>query len=141
MKAEALIELNTNLDEARTLINMVRTRAAASTGRTRRLDGTFPSNFKTSTYDGANLTWNQTNARKAMQWERRLEFAMESPRFFDLVRWGIAAETLNAYLAVEKTRRTYLSAAVFTKGRDEYYPIPQREINFTKGLYVQNPGY
>ncbi len=141
MKAEALIELNTNLDEARTLINMVRTRAAASTDRTRRLDGTFPSNFKTSTYDGANLTWNQTNARKAMQWERRLEFAMESPRFFDLVRWGMAAETLNAYLAVEKTRRTYLSAAVFTKGRDEYYPIPQREINFTKGLYVQNPGY
>jgi hypothetical protein len=32
----------------------------------------------------------------------QVEFAMESPRFFDLVRWGIAAETLNAYLAVEK---------------------------------------
>ena len=141
MKAEALIELNTNLDEARTLINMVRTRAAASTGRTRRLDGTLPSNFKASIYDGTNLSWTQANARKALQWERRLEFAMESPRFFDLVRWGMAAETLNAYLAVEKTRRTYLSAAVFTKGRDEYYPIPQREINFTKGLYVQNPGY
>ena len=141
MKAEALIELNTNLDEARILINMVRTRAAASTGRTRRLDGTFPSNFKASIYDGTNLSWTQANARKALQWERRLEFAMESPRFFDLVRWGMAAETLNAYLAVEKTRRTYLSAAVFTKGRDEYYPIPQREINFTKGLYVQNPGY
>ena len=141
MKAEALIELNTNLDEARILINMVRTRAAASTGRTRKLDGTFPSNFKSSIYDGTNLAWSQANARKAMQWERRLEFAMESPRFFDLVRWGMATETLNAYLAVEKTRRTYLSAAVFTKGRDEYYPIPQREINFTKGLYVQNPGY
>jgi hypothetical protein len=66
---------------------------------------------------------------------------MESPRFFDLVRWGIAAETLNAYLEKEKTRRTFLSSAQFTKGRDEYYPIPQREIDFTKGLYIQNPGY
>jgi starch-binding outer membrane protein, SusD/RagB family len=141
MRAEALIELNTNLDEARTLINQVRARAAASTTRTRKLDGTPPSNYLVSQYDGVNLTWNQANARKALQWERRLEFAMESPRFFDLVRWGIAAETLNAYLTVEKTRRSFLSAAVFTKGRDEYYPIPQREINFTKGLYKQNPGY
>ena len=66
---------------------------------------------------------------------------MEGPRFFDLVRWGIAAETLNSYVAKEKTRRAYLASAQFTKGRDEYYPIPQREIDFTKGLYKQNPGY
>ncbi|HZG25015.1 MAG TPA: RagB/SusD family nutrient uptake outer membrane protein, partial [Chitinophagaceae bacterium] len=75
------------------------------------------------------------------QWERRLEFAMESPRFHDLVRWGIAAETLNAYLAIEKVRRPYLNSAVFTKGRDEYLPIPQDQINLVDGLYVQNPGY
>ncbi len=66
---------------------------------------------------------------------------MESPRFFDLVRWGITAETLNAYVAVEKNRRAFLSGAQFTKGRNEYFPIPQKEIDFTKGLYVQNPGY
>jgi hypothetical protein len=66
---------------------------------------------------------------------------MESPRFFDLVRWGIAEPTLNAYLAKEKTRRSYLNGAKFTAGRDEYLPIPEREINFTKGLYQQNPGY
>ncbi|MBD0287996.1 MAG: RagB/SusD family nutrient uptake outer membrane protein, partial [Flavisolibacter sp.] len=104
--------------------------------------GTPPSNYKISEYvPGVNITWTQANARKALQWERRLEFAMESPRFFDLVRWGIAAETLNAYLAKEKTRRAFLGSAQFTKGRDEYYPIPQREIDFTKGLYQQNPGY
>jgi hypothetical protein len=70
-----------------------------------------------------------------------MEFAMESPRFFDLVRWGTAAQTLNAYLDKEKTRRAYLSAARFTQGRDEYFPIPQREIDLTKGLYEQNKGY
>ena len=71
----------------------------------------------------------------------RLEFAMEGHRWYDLVRWGIAEETLNAYLAEEKTKRDFLANANFTAGRDEYYPIPQREIDFTGGLYVQNPGY
>ena len=141
MKAEALIELNRQ-DEALPLINQVRARANNSKERTRKADGNYPSNFLISEYQpGVNITWDQATARKAMQWERRLEFAMESPRFFDLVRWGIAAETLNAYLAKEKTRRSFLSSAFFTKGRDEYYPIPQREINYTKGLYKQNPGY
>ncbi|HEX8677780.1 MAG TPA: RagB/SusD family nutrient uptake outer membrane protein, partial [Segetibacter sp.] len=140
-KAEALIELG-RYAEALPLINQIRTRAKNSTQRTRFADGTAPSNYLANEYiDGVNIMWNQENARKALQWERRLEFAMESPRFFDLVRWGIAAETLNACLTVEKTRRTFLSAAVFTKGRDEYFPIPQREIDFTKGLYQQNPGY
>lgn len=141
MKAEALIELGRQA-EALPLINQIRARAKASTGRTRKADGTAPSNYKISEYvDGSNITWNQENARKALQWERRLEFAMESPRFFDLVRWGIAAETLNAYLEKEKTRRPFLANAKFTKGRDEYLPIPQREIDFTKGLYKQNPKY
>jgi hypothetical protein len=141
MRAEALIELGRQA-EALPLINQVRARAAASTGRTKRADGTDPSNYLISAYvDGSNVIWTQPNARKALQWERRLEFATESPRFFDLVRWGIAAETLNAYLTVEKTRRAYLSSAFFTKGRDEYLPIPQREIDSTKGLYVQNPKY
>ena len=58
--------------------------------------------------------------------ERRLEFAMEGHRWYDLVRWGIAEQTLNAYLAEEKTKRDFLTNAQFTAGRDEYYPIPQR---------------
>ncbi len=140
-QAEALIELGRQA-EALALINMLRTRAKNSTGRLKHADGSDPSNYLVDEYvDGININWTQENARIAMRWERRLEFATESPRFFDLVRWGIADETLNAYLAVEKTRKEFLSAASFTQGRDEYFPIPQREIDFTKGLYVQNPGY
>lgn len=139
-RAEALIEVGRHA-EALPLINQIRARAANSTGRLKKADNTFASNYKIAQYDGSNITWTQEIARKALRYERRLEFAMEGSRWFDLVRWGIAAETLNAYLDVEKVRRTFLSAAKFTKGRDEYYPIPQREINYTKGLYKQNPLY
>ncbi len=140
MQAEAYIELGQQ-EMARPLINQVRKRASESTDRTRLADGTAPSNYMISEYDGSNLAWTQDNARKALQWERRLEFALESPRFFDLVRWGIAEPTLNAYLDKEKTRKDFLNDAQFTAGRDEYFPIPQREIDFTKGLYEQNVGY
>lgn len=137
-QAEAYIELGQQ-DQALPLINKIRARAAVSTGRTKKADGTNPSNYLIKPYDATN--WTQAYARKALQWERRLEFALESPRFFDLVRWGIAESTLNAYLAKEIPRRSFLSGSKFTAGRDEYLPIPQREINFTKGLYKQNVGF
>ncbi|MCW3110868.1 MAG: RagB/SusD family nutrient uptake outer membrane protein [Segetibacter sp.] len=138
MQAEAYIELGQQAN-ALPLINQIRRRAAASTGRLKKLDGSFPSNYNTKEYPATG--WTQDYARKALQWERRLEFATEGPRFFDLVRWGIAEQTLNGYIAVEKNRRTFLATAKFTAGRDEYLPIPQSEITFTNGLYKQNPGY
>jgi hypothetical protein len=42
---------------------------------------------------------------------------------------------------VERTRREFLREARFTAGRDEYLPIPQQQIDFSQGLYQQNPGY
>lgn len=138
MQAEAYIESGQQI-LALPLINQIRTRAAASTERLKKLDGTFPAKYNVKPYSATE--WTQDYARKALQWERRLEFATEGERFFDLVRWGIAASTLNGYLNVEKNRRTYLATAKFTAGRDEYLPIPQSEITFTNGLYKQNPGY
>lgn len=142
MNAEAQIQTG-NPAAALPLINQVRTRAANSTGLLKKLDGTNPSNYKLSTYQpGTNIpAWDQATAFKALQWERRLEFATESPRFFDLVRWGIAAETLNAYFAKEKVRHPFLQNAQFTKNQHEYFPIPQDQIVFTNGLYKQNKGY
>lgn len=138
MQAEAYIELGEQ-DKALPLINQIRTRAANSTGRLKKADGTFASKYNVKTYSATG--WTQAFARKALQWERRLEFATEGSRFFDLVRWGIAEPVLNDYLNKEKVRRTFLASAKFTAGRDEYLPVPQAEITFTNGLYKQNPGY
>ncbi len=44
-------------------------------------------------------------------------------------------------LQKEKEIRDYLKNAKFVKGRDEYFPIPQNQINYSAGLYSQNPGY
>jgi hypothetical protein len=140
-QAEAYIQLGQE-NSALPLINALRTRAANSTTQTRFSDGTAPSNYRISTYQpGTNCTWTQAYAFQALQFERRMEFGMEGTRFFDLVRWGIAASTLNSFISVEKTRFNFLANANFTQGRDEYLPIPQTEINLTHGLYQQNAGW
>lgn len=142
-RAEALIQLGTGLDEALTLINKIRERAANSTGRLKFSDGSPTGNFSVEPYKpGINCpAWNKDFAFKALQWERHLEFSTEGKWFFDLVRWGLAEEFMNEYFEVEKTRYTYLKDAKFTKGRDEYFPIPQQQISYVKGIYKQNPGY
>lgn len=84
-------------------------------------------------------------ARKAVRFERKLELAMEGHRFFDLVRYGEAATALNAYLTYERTKRSYLNGATFTAGVDEYFPIPQAQIDRSVvggvSTLKQNPGY
>ena len=141
-QAEAQIQLG-NPGAALPLINKVRARAANISPLVKKSDGTYPSNYKIDIYKpGVNIpVWDQTTAWTALMWERRMEFAMEGVRFFDLVRWGIAAQTLNDYFTVEKVRHPFLLYAQFTKNQHEYFPIPQEQIVFTNGLYVQNKGY
>ncbi|WP_439488031.1 RagB/SusD family nutrient uptake outer membrane protein [Algoriphagus sp.] len=134
-KAEALIQLD-QWNDALPIINQIRERAGQSTSRP--LAAGASDVYKVAPYTSFA---SKDFALKALKFERRLEFAMEGHRFFDLVRWGEAAPVLNAYLDTEKQRKDFLSNARFTAGRDEYYPIPQREIDFTKGVYTQNPGY
>jgi hypothetical protein len=141
MKAEALIQMGQET-AALPLINMVRQRAMNSTALLVQANGTPTSNYHMDIYKpGVNCTWTNAYALQALMFERRLEFAMEGYRFFDLVRWGIAAQYLNNYFAVETTRTPHLAGAQFTKNRDEYLPISQNQINFSKGLYKQNPGW
>ena len=140
-KAEALIELSRQ-NEALPIINEIRTRALNSAAKLKDANGNALSNYKMDTYQpGVNCIWTKDYARTAMRWERRMEFAMEGIRFFDLVRWGIAADYLNKYFAVEMTKKQYLKDGQFTKGKHECFPIPQKQIDFSKGLYKQNVGW
>ncbi len=137
MAAEAEIELG-NLAKGRDYINLVRARASNPAG----FVPNAPANYQIKQYVAFA---DQATARRAVRFERRLELAMEGHRFFDLVRWGIAAEVLNAYNAVEKDRRSYKkSSAGFIKGKNEYYPIANRVIEIARiagNTIDQNPGY
>ncbi len=138
MAAEAEVELG-NLEKAREYVNMIRTRASNPAGFV--MNGGAPAaNYVINTYAA---TWTDaTVARNAVRFERKLELSGEGHRFFDLVRWGVAATTLNAYLAYEKTKvsASPFATASFEAGKAEYMPIPQNEMDILKGL-TQNPGY
>ena len=140
-KAEALIESTTqsNLEEARTLINKVRTRAKTST-YVKKLDGSGnAANYLVNPYPSVN--WAKDYARKAVRFERRLELAMEGNRFYDLLRWANVSQTMNEYYTTEGKKRTFMAGAKFQAGKHEYLPIPQSEIDLSPTLYSQNPGY
>lgn len=139
-KAEALIEGDGNLDEARSLINQIRIRAKQSEYvRDFENPNQYAANYNIEEYPAEG--WSKDYARKALRHEYKLEKALEGERFFDLVRWGVAESTLNDYFKEEKSKRSYYKEAKFTAGRDEYFPIPQAQINFSGGLYKQNAGY
>jgi hypothetical protein len=140
--AEVEVELG-NLETARGYVNQIRRRAANPDGWVKKPDGTPAANYVIREYE---QVWtDQAQARLAVQFEQRLEFGMEGHRRFDLVRWGIAAETLNAYYAVEGNKRTYLRGVTFVKGKHEYFPIPLQEILNSQingqPTLKQNPGY
>ncbi len=133
--AECEVETG-SLENARALVNRVRTRAM-NTCQVEN-SGSPAATYKTGIYTTA---WaNQTYARSAVRMESRLELALEGHRFFDLVRWGIAATYLNAYLQVEQTRIDHLQGVTFKAGQNEYFPIPQKEIGLNHNL-KQNPGF
>ncbi|HEY2348325.1 MAG TPA: RagB/SusD family nutrient uptake outer membrane protein [Puia sp.] len=162
--AECEAQIGT-LDQAESYVNMVRQRAANPAGYVY-LNATYDAdngtyspqttpgdNYKVSPYPaGAFSSMGKTDALNAIYFERRLELAIEGQRFFDLARYdngtGTMAAILNAYVAVEKNRHSFYlvnNTAVFTKGVNEYFAIPQNEIdaeNSTGTIYLkQNPGY
>ncbi|MDR1740044.1 MAG: RagB/SusD family nutrient uptake outer membrane protein [Bacteroidales bacterium] len=72
----------------------------------------------------------QDGIRLALRHERRVELAMEGHRWFDIVRWGIAKETMDAYKAGE-TQEVQNAMSTFVKDRNEYFPLPQYEIDLS----------
>lgn len=65
------------------------------------------------------------NVTEALRHEKRVELAFEGHRWFDIVRWGIGPEVFG-----DKWQ-----------DRLSLFPFPQSEIDRSKGLLEQNPGY
>jgi hypothetical protein len=161
-----------SLDKAENYVNQVRQRAAnkSSWVYVNVSDGS-PADFNAQNYTynsgpgtkpadnyfiglypaGAFTSGGQDYAHKAIRFERRLELAEEGHRFFDLQRWdngtGYMANVLNAY-AIHSATVVFSAGyqdAFFTQGKNEYFPIPQSEIDLenagNKKILKQNPGY
>jgi len=79
----------------------------------------------------------------ALKNERALELCFEGLRKYDLMRWNILGSSLLATEAALKAYRAnypYVGGTNFKPGRNELYPIPQRERDYNKEL-SQNPNF
>ena len=132
MAAECNVELG-NLTAALNLVNSIRNRAAKLAPK-KTADGKNAANYSVKPYPSFP---NQDYARKAVHFERRLELAMEGHRFFDLVRWGEAKQTLESYSTFEGNLLPAYDDLVFNSN-NEYWPIPQSEIDKSNNTLVQN---
>jgi len=112
--AEANLELN-NQAKALQYINMVRKRA-----RNCGITG-IPADLTAVTHDD-------------IVHERLVELACEGHRFFDLVRWNLANQYLNHYLADG-------SKVDFVPGKHEFFPIPEKEVALSGYKLVQYQGW
>ena len=151
--AECAADAN-DLPAAMGYVNQVRSRASDASGWVYS-DGSY--NASTSTYTGGETPAanykiglytsfpSKDYAVKAVQFERRIELAMEGQRFFDLVRYGTAGTVLNAYYDRYRAIMPLKANAHWTAGKNEVFPIPQGEIDNLNSdgvtRLVQNPNY
>lgn len=94
------------------------------------------SNATLASSTGAGALDSKTKVRSAIIEERAKEFACEADRRWDLIRWGIYLQAMNAIegsddAGVLKTRQE----------RNLLFPIPQPELNTNKAIATNNPGW
>jgi hypothetical protein len=99
----------------------------------------------------ANLT--QTEMRERIINERAIELAFEDQRWFDIMRLKIGPKVVAAPMKgmnVVKNANGTFTYNVVTMGTafqkifthvQNFYPIPRREIQKSKGKLIQNPGW
>lgn len=133
MYAEAALESNRDINAAKWALEQVRRRARIDSG----VDGVLP---EFPGYNG--YSDNVESLRAAIRHERRVELAMEGHRWFDIVRWGIAASVMDkntGSYGSHESDEARAEMASFIEGKNELFPIPAEEINLNP--MPQNPGY
>ena len=130
MKAEAAYYLSKE-GETRSLINQVRERARKSTypkGYEKDKTTYAPTGFSNNLPDIAASVTGEA-LMKALKHERRVEFALEGLRYWDLARWGDYKNTLPENIKANFEKRHLRGLPVL--------PIPQTEV--TSWGLTQNP--
>ncbi|MDR2912551.1 MAG: RagB/SusD family nutrient uptake outer membrane protein [Alistipes sp.] len=86
-------------------------------------------------------------SEKALQDERRWELAFEGQRYYDLLRWGIAAPALerqNGVAIQNATVPTTMNVGDQTGRLAEtggFMPVPNSEVELSAGVLTQTPGW
>lgn len=141
MRAEAYAQLG-EADKAIACVNEVRQRAAgmANSSIVANYKSKYNVHFAVGQYEKGK---SKEEAVKIVKMERRLELAMESERFFDLVRWGDAANVINAFYSNERVKKSmsFLDGAHFTANLNEYLPVPDEQVKASGNRYKQNCGW
>lgn len=139
MYAEAANE-NGKSSEAMAALNQIRKRARESgyVDPYRNIKGyDFPTAMNVEDRVPDVTASTKGNIRNAIWHERRVEFAGEDFRFYDIVRQGRAGSLLRAFATKYNTGK----GAGFIDGVNECFPIPSSDISASGGTLVQNPGY
>lgn len=75
----------------------------------------------------------QADALKILMLERQLEFCGEQSRYFDLIRWGIAKQTINAERQIEDSTQPFQDKNVLLP-----IPLSEKEANPNVAKDIQN---
>lgn len=119
LKAEAAVELN-KLEEAITEVNDIRDRQT-----------TLPHLSKELSKD---------ELRELVRHERRVETAYESAlRYYDLKRWGIMETRLKEVFQNDPDFSNL--KPTWSAEKNYFLPLPQNEIEKSRGVLIQNPAY
>ena len=106
-RAEALNELG-RTGEAVPLLKRIRDRAGLET----------------------KLSYTQDEMRRAIRHERRVEFAFEDIRGWDIIRWGIQDEVMS-----------HIQGSQWQKGKTELWPLPIFVLDENPNINENNPGW
>ncbi|TNJ45628.1 RagB/SusD family nutrient uptake outer membrane protein [Tamlana fucoidanivorans] len=151
-RAEVAAEEN-DLIKARDMVNMIRERAQDDIVMGKISNTTFGAgepiiideNEPAANYNlGLYASFPDKNyALKAVRHEMRLEFALEGMRFQDLVRWEIDGDVIPKYLQSELSngKLPWIQGANYTPGQDDYFPLPQSQLDLQRGVLEQDPNY
>lgn len=139
MYAEACLEKG-DIVGARKYLNQVRKRARESSplDAKRVIQKYVPDTKPTSLPDITSD--NVAEVRLAIWNERRFEFACEGIRRMDLMQQERYGEIMTAVYSNGYATEDVDKGRYYTKER-ELFPIPQNDIDLSRGALVQNPGY